>query len=65
MPGFKDQLSETQIWQVSVLLKNADKVPASVKTALASSLASGVTGPGVLPIAPSPVLPPQKALVQP
>jgi len=65
MPGFKDQLSETQIWQVSVLLKNADKVPASVKTALASSLASGVTGPGVLPIAPSPVLPPQKVLVQP
>jgi thiosulfate dehydrogenase len=35
MPGFKDRLSETQIWQVSVLLKNADKIPASVKAQLA------------------------------
>ncbi len=25
MPAFKDTLSETQIWQVSLLLKNADK----------------------------------------
>jgi thiosulfate dehydrogenase len=61
MPGFKNQLNETQIWQVSVLLKNADKLPASVKTAL--------TPPspplGVLPTAPSPVVPPQKPLVQP
>jgi len=65
MPGFKGQLNETQIWQVSVLAKNADKVPASVKTALASSLASGVAPAGVLPIAPSPVKPPQKSLVQP
>jgi len=65
MPGFKAQLNETQIWQVSVLVKNADKVPASVKTALASSLASGVAPAGVLPVAPSPLKPPQKSLVQP
>ena len=36
MPGFKDRLSETQLWQVSQLLKNADKLPASVKSALAA-----------------------------
>jgi mono/diheme cytochrome c family protein len=35
MPGFKDRLSDTQMWQVSVLVKNADKLPASVKTELA------------------------------
>jgi thiosulfate dehydrogenase len=40
MPGFKDRLSETQIWQVAVLVKNADKIPASVKTALASNPAA-------------------------
>lgn len=65
MPSFKGQLNETQIWQVSVLLKNADKISFSVKTALASSLASGISGPGVLPVAPSPVVPQQKTLVQP
>jgi thiosulfate dehydrogenase len=30
MPGFRQSLSETQMWQVSLLLKNADKLPASV-----------------------------------
>ncbi|HXA81790.1 MAG TPA: cytochrome c [Methylomirabilota bacterium] len=35
MPGFKDRLSETQLWQVSVLVKNADKLPVSVKAELA------------------------------
>jgi thiosulfate dehydrogenase len=38
MPGFKGRLTETQIWEVSVLLANADKIPASVKAALASPL---------------------------
>lgn len=37
MPGFGDRLSETQMWQVSVLLKNADKISPAVKAALASS----------------------------
>jgi len=31
MPGFKTALSETQLWQVSLLLAHADKMPASVK----------------------------------
>jgi mono/diheme cytochrome c family protein len=35
MPGFKDRLSDTQLWQVSVLVKNADKLPPSLKAELA------------------------------
>jgi len=31
MPGFRDHLSETQIWQVTVLVKNADKIGPVVK----------------------------------
>jgi len=34
MPGFKGSMSETQCWQVSILLANADKLPSAVKTAL-------------------------------
>lgn len=34
MPGFKDHLSETQIWQVTVLVKNADKISPAVKAEL-------------------------------
>ena len=41
MPGFKGQLSETQIWQATVLVKNADKIAAPVK----SELAAGATTP--------------------
>jgi thiosulfate dehydrogenase len=36
MPGFSKSLNETQMWQVALLLANADKLPASVKTALVS-----------------------------
>ena len=34
MPGFSESLSQTQMWQVSLLLANANKLPDSVKTAL-------------------------------
>ena len=34
MPGFNQQLSTTQMWQVSLLLANADKLPNSVKAIL-------------------------------
>lgn len=37
MPGFKGSLSDTQLWQVSLMLANADKLPASVKTAVAQA----------------------------
>jgi thiosulfate dehydrogenase len=35
MPGFDKSLSTTQMWQVSLLLANADKLPKSVKDSLA------------------------------
>jgi len=41
MPGFKDRLTEKQIWQVAVLVRNADKIPESVK----KELAAGATTP--------------------
>jgi thiosulfate dehydrogenase len=34
MPGFKDALTETQIWQVTQLVKNADKITSAVKADL-------------------------------
>jgi mono/diheme cytochrome c family protein len=37
MPGFKDRLSETQIWQLAVLVKNADKISTAVKAELAGA----------------------------
>lgn len=36
MPGFRGNLSDTQAWQVSILLAHADRLPESVKSALAS-----------------------------
>lgn len=34
MPGFHASLTETQLWQVSLMLANADKLPESVKQEL-------------------------------
>jgi mono/diheme cytochrome c family protein len=39
MPGFKGRLNDTQLWQVSLLLANADKISAAVKSVLASARA--------------------------
>jgi thiosulfate dehydrogenase len=36
MPGFEKSLSTTQMWQVSLLLANADKLPPSAKAILAA-----------------------------
>jgi thiosulfate dehydrogenase len=38
MPGFDGSLSNEQMWQVSLLLANSDKLPASVRTALQEPL---------------------------
>jgi mono/diheme cytochrome c family protein len=38
MPAFKPSLNDTQMWQVSLLLAQADKLPASVKTILATPM---------------------------
>jgi thiosulfate dehydrogenase len=47
MPGFKGRLNDTQLWQVSVLLANADKISPTVKAALSNT-------PGVSPLAKAP-----------
>ncbi|HTF45262.1 MAG TPA: cytochrome c [Terriglobales bacterium] len=47
MPGFKERLTETQIWQVSVLVKNADKIPDSVKNSLTGELPPKVSAPPI------------------
>jgi len=38
MPGFNGSLSAEQMWQVSLLLANSDKLPASVRTRLQEPL---------------------------
>jgi thiosulfate dehydrogenase len=45
MPGFGKSLSSDQMWQVSLLLANADKIPAPV----AAVLAGGPLGGPVVP----------------
>jgi len=37
MPGFKGSLSDNELWQVSLLLATADKLPAAVQSALSGS----------------------------
>jgi thiosulfate dehydrogenase len=43
MPGFKGRLTEKQLWQVSQLLANADKISPSVKSVLTSAVAVPAT----------------------
>jgi len=38
MPGFSGSLSSEEMWQVSLLLSNADKLPATVRTVLQEPL---------------------------
>lgn len=59
MPGFQGRLSETQIWQVSVLVKNADKISPAVKSALLSNQPPATATPVTNPAATLPVVPPQ------
>lgn len=52
MPGFNGALTEDEMWQVSLLLANADKLPASVRQTLAAAAPNaGVSSPspGSLP----------------
>ena len=41
MPGFSGSLSNEQMWQVSLLLSDADKLPAAVRSALQKPLPQG------------------------
>lgn len=53
MPGFKGKLNDTQLWQVSQLLANADKISPAVKSAL-------VAPPAAPPTLPEPAAPHRK-----
>src|SRR5580704_1256763 len=53
MPGFKGRLTETQIWEVSVLLANSDKIPTSVKTALVAKSSAPEPVPSMSTTAPA------------
>jgi thiosulfate dehydrogenase len=54
MPGFSDHLGETKMWQVSVLLKNADKISPAVKAELAGEPTAAPAAPAVAPAAAAP-----------
>ena len=49
MPAFKDTLNDTQLWQVSVLLANADKISPAVKSALTSHPPNAPAPPAAAP----------------
>ena len=53
MPAFDKSLSTTQLWQVSQLLANADKLPASVQQTLAAPLQMAPPQPAPAPAAPA------------
>jgi len=54
MPGFKGKLTEPQIWQVSVLVKNADKISPAVKAALSNEPSATPVIPAAKPVAVPP-----------
>ena len=60
MPGFSKSLNETQMWQMSLLLANADKLPASVKTALVTAPALPAGNAPVAGTPPATPAPPQQ-----
>jgi mono/diheme cytochrome c family protein len=59
MPGFSKSLSETQMWQMALMLANADKLPDTVKAALVTTAAPSPTTPmgTVSPVPPPPAYP--------
>jgi mono/diheme cytochrome c family protein len=58
MPSFKGQLTETQVWQVAVLVKNADKITEPVK----KELAAGASTPMSIAIPESKPAPAKKKM---
>jgi len=57
MPGFSKSLSETQMWQLALLLANADKLPDSAKAVLVAPIATSAPAASVPPATNAPVLP--------
>lgn len=64
MPGFSKSLSETQMWQMALLVANADKLPPSAKAVLVAPApgmpaASAIPAAMNAPASTSPALPPK------
>jgi mono/diheme cytochrome c family protein len=67
MPGFSKSLSETQMWQMALLVANADKLPPSAKAVLVAPMTSAPAAnappaantPTFPSAVPSPVPPPK------
>ena len=57
MPGFSKSLNQTQMWQLALLLANADKLPPSAKTALVTPLGSTATSTPATAAPPAPATP--------
>jgi thiosulfate dehydrogenase len=57
MPGFSKSLSETQVWQIALLVANADKLPASAKAALVAPIATSAPAANVPAPASAPAFP--------
>jgi thiosulfate dehydrogenase len=60
MPGFGKSLSETQVWQIALLLKNADKLPPTAREALVTPIGASTAiqnMPQVTPVPPPPAFP--------
>jgi thiosulfate dehydrogenase len=57
MPGFSKSLSETQMWQMALLLANADKLPPSAKAALVASTPASAPAGNAPPATSAPVFP--------
>jgi thiosulfate dehydrogenase len=53
MPAYSQSLSETQMWQVSLVLANADKLPDSAKTILTTS-GGAASAPAASPVNSTP-----------
>src|ERR1700682_5350230 len=60
MPGFSTSLSEAQMWQLALLVANADKLPSSAKTVLVTPIGATIpaaTLPLATPAPPAPAFP--------
>jgi len=60
MPGFSKSLSETQMWQLALLVANADKLPSSAKAVLVTPIGASTPAasmPLATPAPPPPVFP--------
>ena len=56
MPGFNKSLSETQMWQIALLVANADKLPSSAKAVLVAPIGA-IAPTASAPPATPPVFP--------